>query len=88
LVLNSDFLLVYRLFFPGDIVTVRNVLSEQEAYGIQSLAKCMKSLLPNKEPFYKDRLFGKGQYGESAQEELSLYAGLGGNMCTFMQGRS
>jgi hypothetical protein len=48
----------------------------------------MKSLLPNKAPFYKDRLFGKGEYGdELAEEELSLYTGSGGNMCTFMQGR-
>jgi hypothetical protein len=74
-------------FISGDIVTVRNVLSEQEAYGIQSLAKCMKSLLPNKKPFYKDRLFGKDQYREGDDEaELSLYSGFGGNMCTFMQG--
>lgn len=80
------FLLFYWICISGDIVTVRNVISEQEAYGIQSLATCMKSLLPNKEPFYKDRLFGKGQYGERAEEELSLYSGLGGNMCTFLQG--
>jgi hypothetical protein len=74
-------------FCSGDIVTVRNAISEQEAYGIQSLAKCMKSLLPNKKPFYKDRLFGKDQYGEGDEElELSLYSGYGGNMCTFMQG--
>ena len=39
----------------GDIVTIRNVLSEQEAYGVEVLVKCMKDHLPDGMPFFEQR---------------------------------
>jgi hypothetical protein len=72
---------VYIFWFTGDIVMVRNALTEQEAYGVEALVTCMQKLLPNDLPFYEERAFGHVD-----DEDHGLYSGDGGNFCTFVQG--
>ena len=65
--------------FAGDIVTVANVLSEQEAWGLESLVRCVNRLLPQELPFYEIREF------DTSNGNKGLYD-YGGNICTFVQG--
>jgi hypothetical protein len=60
---------------------VRNALTEQEAYGLESLVTCMQTLLPHDLPFYEERKFG-----DADDEDHGLYSGDGGNFCTYVQG--
>lgn len=61
---------------------VQNVLTEQEAFGLESLAACMHIYLPKEIPFYEINLINPGNV---EGENLGLY-GYGGNTITLIQG--
>lgn len=63
-------------------MTVGNAFSEQEAYGLESLAKCVQAVLPQELPFYEVRAFGE----DETSETYGMYKKDGGNYCTYVAG--
>lgn len=66
---------------PGHLIVIQNAVSEQEAYGIEALSKCIMENLPKELPFFEERAFG-----DTTDEAHGLYNELGGNYVTFLQG--
>ena len=64
-----------------EIVVLSDVLTEQEALGLEVLDRCVRGTFPGDKRFYEAREFGNetaGSYG--------MYNEDGGNYCTFLNG--
>jgi hypothetical protein len=67
---------------PGQLLTIGDAFSEQEAYGVEALAFCVRLLLPKDLPFYEVRAFGS----DESDPDHGMYKTKGGNFCSFLQG--
>jgi hypothetical protein len=75
-VATLDVMSHYRNKYEGEIVTLLDVLTEQEAYGLQALLECKHEFLPDTLPWYDDRSIG----------ERDKYDAFGGHEVHFVQG--
>jgi len=72
----------YESFEHGALVTIDSVLSEYEAFAVESLAQCIGEVMSKEMPFYQERPFGDDEESET----YGLYNEGGGNHCTYLSG--
>ncbi|KAL7570759.1 hypothetical protein ACA910_014390 [Epithemia clementina (nom. ined.)] len=70
---------IYSHVRDGDLVTVRNVLTECEAAWLQALVHCLHDHVPRHPPFYEERAFATDH-----SEDYGLYNPQGGNHVTYL----
>jgi hypothetical protein len=75
-VATLDVMSHYRNKYEGEIVTLLDVFTEQEAYGLQALLECKHEFLPETLPWFDDRSIG----------EQDKYDAFGGHEVHFVQG--
>lgn len=63
----------------GQLVTLSNAFTEQEAFAVEALSECIQEVLPPNTPFHEIRAFGEN-------ETTDVYNPQGGNYCTFVNG--
>lgn len=72
----------YRGEKEDEIVVLSDVLTEQEAFGIEALEKCVRDISEHDGRFYEAREFGDDETATT----YGMYNAEGGNYCTFLNG--
>jgi hypothetical protein len=65
----------------GELVSIENAITPQEAFAVQSLGRCTRKVLPLDLPFYHKRAFGLAHQIDNEGDHLQS-----GNVCTYLSG--
>jgi hypothetical protein len=65
----------------GELVSIENALTPQEAFAVKSLGRCTRKILPLDIPFYHKRAFGLEHQIDNVGDYLQS-----GNVCTYLAG--